>query len=164
MENKCLKTLLDAFLHSLLTLLKFIFLTPLKLWFKSAERLAEQKEQGSLDLSNINGLWPFMSYLKRLLIDFLFDAMSLLMYPLGIIFSIYGFIDSIITGIQYTTFGDGLVDGMSTFIATLVAFYFAPIVWAIYKDLFVLVLLPFRKFIDWCKKPAQYLQLDNNQK
>ena len=150
MNNELVNKLVHALVHSFISILSFIFLTPLKLWFKAADRLYAQKEAGALDMANITSDWPLVSYIKRFTLDFYFDAAAFLAYPLGIIFALYAGIDS--------------HDFFEVFFATLIASYFTPIFCYIFHDLLVLALLPIRKFIDWAKKPAQQMDLDIRNK
>lgn len=154
MENKLVKTLLGALLHTLVTIGKF-FLTPFNLWLKAAERLVEQKENGSIDLRQIKGFWPMLSYLKRFFLDFLLDALSLLAYPLGVLWAFIGFFIDVVNL--------SFVLALSGFIATVITVYFLPLLFSLYRDLCVLCLLPIRKFLDWAKKPAQYLEINQTE-
>ena len=95
-----LKLTVDATLHVVYALVKLIVL-PINLWAKAVARLAEQKNKGLLDVNNIRGIWPFFSYIKRLLVEFLFDAISFLSYPVGIVSAIVAlFIYIVIHGEQ----------------------------------------------------------------
>lgn len=149
MNNELVNKLVKALVHSLLSILSFIFVTPLKLWFKAAERLNAQKEDGSLDIANIKSEWPLVSYIKRFTLDFYFDATAFLLYPIGVIAALV----ILCAG-----------GGFAGFIGALVGFYFSTIGCYIIHDLFVLMLLPIRKFIDWAKKPAQHMDLDIQNK
>lgn len=154
MENKLVKTLLGALLHTLVTIGKF-FLTPFNLWLNAAERLVEQKENGSIDLRQIKGFWPMLSYLKRFFLDFLLDALSLLAYPLGVLWAFIAFFMDVVDV--------SFVLALSGFIATVITVYFLPLFFSLYRDLCVLCLLPIRKFLDWAKKPAQYLEINKTE-
>jgi len=43
------------------------------------------------------------------------------------------------------------------FITTLVVCYFAPLYYSLLRDFIQILILPFRKFLDWAKKPAQHM-------
>lgn len=154
MNNKFVKLLCDASLHTLLVIVKLL-LIPYNLWIKSMERLVAQKESGMLDLSKITGLWPLFSYLKRLCLEFILDAVSFLAYPIGIIVSFYFFFSTV----SYD-FGDATV----VFIGALLVAYAWPLLMSLLRDYIQLCLLPIYKLIDWFKKPAQYLEIDQNNK
>lgn len=139
--------LLKSLLHCVLTLLSFIFLTPFNVWRKSVLTTAEQRENGSLKMGTIKGFWPFLSYMKRILCDFLFDAFIVLSYPLGIIAAFISF-----------------KEGFLGFITVLAGVYFLPITFALTRDFIQLTLIPFRKFLSWGAKPAQFMDLNVNKK
>ena len=54
-------------------------------------------------------------------------------------------------------FNDG---GFLGFVATLVGAYYVPVGLSLARDFFQLLLLPFAKFLSWCRKPAQYMDLN----
>ena len=126
------------------------------LWKKSITRLVEQKQSGVYDLDSIKGLWPFLSYIKNIIIDFCFDAAILLCFPVGIIAASYSFVHDWIVMQSF-------VSGFNEFITVLVASYLAPIVISLARDILQLIILPFRKFIDWVRKPAQYLEINEKK-
>lgn len=78
------QSLLGALIHVGNAIVKLLLL-PFNLWVKAIVRLADQKERGLLNISSINGLWPFFSFCKRLLVDFVFDASAFLAYPVGLL-------------------------------------------------------------------------------
>ena len=152
MENKLVKMLVDALLHTLLTIGKF-FLTPYNLWLNAAERLVEQKKTGSVDLRQIKGFWPMFSYLKRFFLDFLLDAFTLLAYPIGVIVAFVVFF------MEIKNFGSAV----GLFVTALFVVYFFPLFFSLFRDLCMFLLLPFRKFLDWARKPAQYLEINQTE-
>ncbi|HCP40627.1 MAG TPA: hypothetical protein DIT65_02435 [Cryomorphaceae bacterium] len=138
-----MKHFLPALIFVLKELLK-ILLVPYNLYCKSIERLIETKESSALSIQKSESNWPFLSFLKRLLLEFLLDAFTLLVYPLAIIvFSVVIFQDSFLEGL-----------------AILFGSYIAPVILSIARDLVQILILPFKKYIDWAKKPAQHLNLD----
>lgn len=149
------KTLIDALLHVLYAIVKLLLL-PFSLWVKAITRLADQKERGFLNLTNITSLWPFFSFCKRLLIDFIFDAVSFLAYPLGVLFAFIMMIVGFTELNEFYTVGDVFTE----FLVTLISVYVYPIFMALAHDGLELSLLPIRKLIDWFRKPAQQLDID----
>ena len=125
-----------------------ILLLPYNLYCKSIERLIETKESSALSIEKSSSNWPFLSFLKRLLLEFLLDAITLLVYPIGIIV----FVAVVIQESFFEGFG------------SLLGAYIAPVILSIYRDLFQIFILPIRKYIDWAKKPAQHLNLDIKNK
>lgn len=144
--------LVDALLHVLISIVRLILL-PFSLWVKSIGKLAEQKKNGLLNLETITGLWPFFSYCKRLTLDFIFDAVTFLLYPLGVLYYIVSFISDVADGLPF-------VDGLEMLLIALIGLYLTPLFVAFFHNAFVLVLLPIRKLIDWFKKPAQQVDLN----
>lgn len=126
-----------------------ILLVPYNLYCKSIERLIETKESSALSIEKSSSNWPFLSFLKRLLLEFLLDAITLLVYPIGIIVFVA-------VVIQESSFFAGF--------GSLLGAYIAPVALSIVRDLFQIFILPFRKYIDWAKKPAQHLNLDIKNK
>jgi hypothetical protein len=167
MNKELLDKSVKALVHSLLSILSFIFVTPLKLWIKAAERLSAQKEAGSLNLTNIHSEWPMLTYIKRFTLDFYFDAAAFLAYPLGILWAIWCGIDSAMYASHLNEMGaDSSVFAafITSLLVTLIVQYFTPVLCYIAHDLCVVILLPIRKLIDWFKKPAQHMDLDIKNK
>ncbi len=147
MENQ--KSFKDHIVNSLLHFLYyffvyFIFITPFSLWQKATIRLSEQREIGTLNISKITSLWPFLSFLKAFLLEFLIDGFIFIGYFVGLIFALYTFIKT----------GEFMA-----FVSVLAGTYFSPILLSLTRDLLQLLILPFRKFLSWANKPAQYMDL-----
>lgn len=149
------QSLLGALIHVGNAIVKLLLL-PFNLWVKAIVRLADQKERGLLNISTINGLWPFFSFCKRLLVDFVFDAFTFLAYPFGLLFALYSMIDGFTCLSEWYTVADVLIE----FVLALIGLYMVPIFVAIAHDCLELSLLPIRKLIDWFRKPAQQLDID----
>jgi len=151
-NNKSLKKhLISALVHFFYNFfVNFIFLTPIKLWVKAIKRLSAQKEDGGLEISMITGMWPFLSFLKRFIIDFLLDGFIFMAYitaPLIFIFTL-------ING----------ADFMVSFVSLIIGGYYSPLALSLVRDILQLLILPFKKFLSWTEKPAQYLDLRINNK
>jgi len=142
-----MKHFLSALTFVLTEFLK-ILVVPYNLYCKSIERLIETKESSALSIEKSSSNWPFLSFLKRLLLEFLLDAITLLVYPIGVI--VFGAV------VIQESFFDGF--------GSLLAAYIAPVTLSIVRDLFQIFILPFRKYIDWAKKPAQHMNLDIKNK
>ena len=149
-EKKLTEQIVSALIHFLYNFfIYFIFIVPFDLWKKATIRLAVQKEKGSLDISKINSLWPFLSFLKAFVFDFLIDGFIFILYILGLII--------------------GIVNWMKTgefmsFVQVMVGAYFSPIVLSLLRDFLQLLILPFQKFLSWASKPAQYMDLEIKNK
>lgn len=158
-----LKQLLDALMQVLLALLKIVLL-PFNLWIKAISNLAEQRDKGLLDLNKITGLWPLFTFLKRVFLDFVLDAIAFLSYPIGIFSAFVGFVVSLATASHYVSVGQMMLDAIAVFTAILISTYFTPVITIFINNLTQFLLLPIRKLIDWCKKPAQQLDIDHKQR
>lgn len=139
------QSFVPAIAHVFSSLLYIIFIFPFDIWKRAAINLAEQKANGSLRISKINSAWPFLSFLKTLLLEFIFDMLSFLSYFIGIGVAIYTLIDS----------GE-----FAEFLAVLGVAYYAPVSLIIVRDVLQLLVMPYKKFISWCSKPSQYLDLN----
>jgi hypothetical protein len=128
----------------------FIFLTPFNLWVKATKRLSHQKEAGGLEISKITGLWPFLSFLKRFILDFLIDGIIFLSYILAPLIFIFLLIND-------ASFGEAFLIG-------IISIYFFPFPMSILRDGIQLGILPFKKFLSWASKPAQYMDLEIKNK
>jgi hypothetical protein len=137
--------LVNSLLHFLYCFfVYFIFIVPFDLWKKATIRLSLQKEKGSLSISKSTSAWPFFSFLKAFLLEFLMDGLAFISYFAGFIYSIYTLIS---TGEVFA------------FLTVLASTYFVPVILSILRDLLQLLILPFRKFLSWAAKPAQYLSV-----
>lgn len=150
MEDQDLKNAtVNALVHALYSIVYLLFIVPFDLWRKATFRLAEQYQNGSFKIINIGGLWPFLSFIKMVLLEFLFDAITFLAYIIIPIIAIFAWIDS----------GE-----FSVFISICISGYYMPISTSITRDFFQIAILPIRKFISWCRKPAQQLDIDLTKK
>lgn len=149
MEKNFLDQLKSAAIHFLYNFfLYYLFVLPLDLWKKAVVRMAEQHEKGALRMSEIKSQWPFLSFLKAFLVDFMFDGVILISYVLGLIVAIIMWVSS----------------GFLAFVVGVIWAYYMPVFFSLMRDLFVLSLMPIRKFLSWLSKPAQYMDLEIKNK
>ena len=148
-EKGFIAVVLDALVHFLYTLVYLLFCLPFALWKKATYRLYEQKTNGSLKITKIDSIWPFLSFIKTLLFEFIFDAIAFMAYIVGPIMAI-------VTLIKNGFFGG--------FVVSLVGVYYFPMLISLFRDLAQMSLLPFRKFLSWVRKPAQQLDIDLRNK
>lgn len=149
-ETKFSSQLVSALSHFLYNFfIYFLFVVPFDLWKKATIRLADQKEKGTLNISKITSLWPFLSFLKTFILEFLIDGIIFFMYIIGVIIGLIVWIDT---------------EEVSSFLATLAVVYFSPISLSLIRDYIQLIILPFKKFISWASKPAQYMDLEIKNK
>lgn len=149
-ETKFADQILNALIHFLYNfIIYFIFILPFALWRKATIRLSEQRQKEGLNVSKIKSNWPFLSFLKKFIFDFLLDGFIFITYILAPIIAI---ILAIASG------------SFMSFLMTLVGAYFIPLALTIVSDFLQLSILPFKKFISWASKPAQYMDLEIKNK
>ena len=149
-EKKFKDHIVSALIHfSFNFFIYFIYIVPFDLWKKATVRLANQRESGGLKISKIVSLWPFLSFLKAFILDFLLDGVIFISYILAPIFGIYSWIDT----------GDFI-----SFVIYLAYGYFTPVGLSLVRDILQLLTLPFKKFLSWAAKPAQYMDLEIKNK
>ena len=149
-EKKLTDQIVSALIHFLYNFfVYFILIVPFDLWKKATIRLANQKDKGGLNISKITSLWPFLSFLKAFILDFLIDGIIFILYVLGLLIGIGAWITS----------GE-----ISSFFGVIVGVYFSPIGLSLLRDLLQLLTLPFKKFLSWASKPAQYMDLEIKNK
>lgn len=149
MIERIKQNILPALIHVGYSILYLLVILPFDMWVKAIERLAAQKENGALSLSKIGGPWPYLTFLKNLFFEFLFDFCILICWAVGLIDAI-----------------SDLIDGIPAkyFLLDLVMVYYMPIWITLFRDLCQFGLLPLRKLISWLRKPAQYMDLKVEKK
>ena len=73
-----------AFLHILYQFVYVLFIVPYHIWCKAIQRLAAQRENKALKVTEIKSQWPMFTFLKRWCIDFFFDMLIALAWIVGI--------------------------------------------------------------------------------
>lgn len=146
---------LDALLHFLYRIIYFLFVLPFDLWKKAVIRMSEQRKQKSLDVTTINTDYPFLSWLKRFLFEFLFDGIIVISWIVGVIIALVGFFKGI--GDDYLSIG--------TLIVSLYSAYVIPILVTIVRDLTTIcVVMPMRWWISFLRRPAKTYDLTHEGK
>jgi len=146
MEKSFINQLADAALHFLYRIVYFLFIMPFDLWRKAVARLSKQRQEKSLDITKIETQWPFLSFIKRFTLDFLIDGLIFIVPLIMIIILIVG------------CMGDFFM-GILSFIGS----YFAlPLGFSLMRDFLTLSIMPFRKFLSWVSKPAQYVDIKHS--
>lgn len=141
------KQLIDACLHFLYRIVYVLFIVPFDLWRKAVERLSKQRKEKSLDITKIETQWPFLSFIKRFTLDFFIDGLIFIVPLIMVVIFIVG------------CSMDGFLMGLLSFIGS----YFAlPVGFSLMRDFLTLTILPFRKFLSWCSKPAQYVDVNHS--
>ena len=149
------KDIATVFKFVLYNLIIYILKLPYALFKKSITRLALLSKKGTLSITETGSKWPFISWLKTYLLDFMFDAIIFLAYVVGYPFIVLTAIYSMFEGVDFQYAAGGLV-------SAAIGLYFAPIGISIARDILQLLVLPFRKFIDWAKKPAQHMDINHS--
>lgn len=121
--------------------------------------MSEQRKKKSLDVKSINTDYPFLSWLKRFLFEFLFDGIIVVCWIIGVIFALIGFFNDL--GDYYLSFGKVFM----TFIGMLYISYIVPIIITILRDLTTLcVIMPVRWWISFLRRPAKTYDLTHEGK
>jgi hypothetical protein len=120
----------------------FLLIVPFDLWKKAVIRLSVQKQQGKLNISKITSFWPFLSFFRAFFFEFLFDGFIFIGWFIGIIVAIYAYSQT---------------EKIETMLLMIVGTYYSPIGLSLIRDILQFLMMPLKKFIDWCLKPAQYM-------
>lgn len=142
------RKIVQALIQFFYMLVFILFLCPFNFWKKSVLRLDEARNNGAWDFAESGSRWPYLSFLKAVLLNFLFDGLIFISYFLGVIIAFVMLFQA----------------GFGAFIGTLIATYYSPMIISPSRDLFVIIIMPFQKFLSWCARPAQYLEIDMNKK
>lgn len=138
----------DAFIHLLYRLVYFLFILPFGLWKNAVIRMSNQRRSGALDVTTIHTDWPFLSWLKRFIFEFLFDALTIISWIVGIIAVIITAADSY----NFSIFGNIIIP--------LYGFYLAPLYFSILRDCTtIFIILPMRWMISFFRRPAKTYDL-----
>lgn len=146
MEKSFISQLADAALHFLYRIVYFLFIMPFDLWRKAVARLSKQRQEKSLDITKIETQWPFLSFIKRFTLDFFIDGLIFIVPLIMVIILIFGCMDDFLMGIF-------------SFIGS---YFVLPIGFSLMRDFMTLAILPFRKFLSWVSKPAQYVDIKHS--
>lgn len=143
------ENLKDAFVHGLKTFFYLLFVIPFEMYVKVVNRLAEQRRNKFLSLSAINSPYPLLTFVLRVITQFAFDFITLIAYPVGVIYAAYA---------AYDGYGHAS-EKFVRFIICLIATYYSPLLIQVHRDAIQFMLLPLRKLMSWLKKPAQYVYI-----
>ena len=140
--------LTDAVIHLLYRIVYFLFILPYGLWKNAVIRMSNQKRSGALDVTGIHNDWPFLTWLKRFIFEFLFDAFTVIFWAIGFIVWLIQIIDA-----HYIQF-------VPDILIPLYAIYVAPIVFSIWRDAAIIfIIMPIRWFISFLRRPAKTYDL-----
>lgn len=157
-----------AFANGFMTFINWIFVAPFKLYAKVVDRLADQQNSDYLNISKIDSPYPIFTYIDRMFTKFFFDFTTLLSYPIGALISVIAF--------GYTIYGHYQIDelfrpefsttlkaALGLMIGILIITYYMPIFFQFMRDFVQFSLMPFKKFLSWLKKPAQYMYIKKEE-
>ncbi|MDE6652121.1 MAG: hypothetical protein K2K08_06910, partial [Paramuribaculum sp.] len=146
------KTIGSALAYFFSMLAFILFVCPFSFWKGAAVRLAKACQNKSLKTFVHTSRWPFFSFLKKMFFEFFIDGMIFISYFIGVLVAIIMFI----IGCKE----DGFGSGCTLFFGSLIGAYYSPLFLSWIRDLCVLFLLPFQKFLSWVAKPAQQIDVD----
>ena len=149
-EKKLTDQIISASIHFAYNFfIYFLLIVPFDLWKKATIRLANQKENGTLNIGKSTSTWPFLSFMKAFILEFLIDGIIFISYPLGFILAIKVGID---------------IKSAEAIFGALVFAYYYPVILSLFRDFMQLSILPFKKFLSWVSKPAQYMDIEIKNK
>ena len=135
----------------------YAFVLPVDLWKKSVVRLNDQRTQGKLSVKNSSSRWPFLSFIKTFLFEFAIDATIFLSYFIGTLVVLF-------LAFQAASGYGGPGAALMTLIGGLIYVLNIPTALTLYRELLLIAILPIKKFILWCEKPPQHLDIDMRNK
>jgi len=143
-------------MHFLNRIVYLLFVLPYEIWCKSVANLAGRKNDKLQKADTIDTKWPFLTFLKRVFFDFWVDGIILILplYILGIY--IYDMCE-----LPSYTFK---VICLVTVFDLILPYIILPQLMRVVRDVVELCLIPFRKFLNWGSKPAQYVDVEVKQK
>ena len=142
--------LIDALIHLVYRFVYFLFVLPYGLWRKAVVRMSEQKKNGALNVTEIQSEFPFLSWLKRFVFDFLIDGLTVIAW---LLFLIIFFVENG-KGLKYMGFFEVLM--------SLYVIYITPTILAIFRDaLVIFFIMPIRWLISLFRRPAKTYDLNH---
>lgn len=141
----------DALIHFLYRILYFFFILPVDLWKKAVGRLSKQRKSKALDATEIKTEWPFMTWMKRFVLEFLIDGLILVAWLLFLLVFMFAIDWEIGDAFEYAA---GPTLGM------IYVIFFSPVFLTLVRDIIVLiVVLPVRWWISFFNRPAKTYDL-----
>lgn len=150
--------IVSALIQFFRLLIFVLFVCPFNFWRKAAERLDKSRGSWSWTEHKTNSRWPFLSFVKAIIFGFVFDGLIFISYFVGVGVAFYKFF------YVWLSYGGDFTVAYPVFVMTLVYAYYAPMFVSPVRDLLYILIMPFSKFLSWCSRPAQYLEIDMNKK
>ena len=121
---------LKAALGALYYLFVYIpFILPFKIWGKAATRISTLWDNKSITYNENDKGYPLFLFCFNYLINFVFDALMFLVWPIGLIYATYAYID----GFENLKFFDG-------YVLKLFLYYFAVLAISLAKETLFFIL------------------------
>ena len=146
------KTIVSALVYFFSMLGFILFVCPFSFWKGATFRLAKACREKSLKTFVHTSRWPFFSFIKKIFFEFFIDGMIFISYFVGVLVALIAFV--------MTCKDVNFSSAIGAFLVTLIVTYYFPLGLSWFRDLCVLILLPFQKFLSWVAKPAQQLDVD----
>ncbi|MBO4307671.1 MAG: hypothetical protein J5848_05090 [Bacteroidales bacterium] len=141
----------DALIHFIYRIVYFFFILPVALWKKAVERLSKQRRSKALDAAEIKTDWPFLTWMKRFVLEFLIDGLILVAWLLFLLIFMFS-IDWEI--------GDAFEFAAGPTLGMFYVIFFSPVFLTLVRDIIVLgVVLPIRWWISFFNRPAKTYDL-----
>lgn len=145
--------IVSALVYFFKSLVYILFICPFEFWAAATNRLASDHKACSLDILKYTSRWPYLSFCKKVIFEFLIDGAIFISYFAGTIIAfgalVYGLVKFDYPGQTFLLF-----------LGILILTYYSPLGISFFRDLLTLFLLPFYKFLSWVAKPAQQLDID----
>ena len=147
------QNIVPALVYFFKSLVYILFICPFEFWAAATNRLATGYKNCSLDILKNTSRWPYLSFCKKVIFEFLIDGTIFISYFIGVLAAIGTLI--------YLMASTKLVGAaFLAFFSILLCTYYAPLGISFFRDLLTLCLLPFNKYLSWVSKPAQQLDID----
>lgn len=147
---------LSAVVFFFTSLINILFICPFGFWAAAVNRLAADRTHYSIDVIKSTSRWPYLTFCKKVFFEFAIDGLTFVSWFVGIIAAFVVLITGFAGGLKIASF--------LPFFLVLIGSYYSPLALALLRDLVVLLLLPFSKFLSWVSKPAQHLDIDMTKK
>lgn len=154
-NNEFVKQLLDALIHLGLRLFQVFILLPLDFWKNAVVRMSKQRNEGALNITTQSD-FPFLSWIKRFVFEFVIDALTFIAWPLFFFTSLGDIIDC------FKLMKYDFAEAFFAITITLYIVYFMPVILSIVRDLLNLVIvLPIRWILSFLRRPAKTYDLNH---
>lgn len=148
--------IVSALAYFFKSIVYILFVCPFEFWVAATNRLANDRKNCRIDILKNASRWPYLSFCKKIIFEFLIDGFIFISYFLGAIAALIVLVMSIYNIAKYDLSAWELLKPVGVLILT----YYSPLGLSFTRDILTLLLLPLYKFISWVSKPAQQLDID----